>query len=1519
MHIFSVLRKVLAVSLLVLSQSVYAQTPYPDDQAGILKQLETVLTSTGRKDMKDAFELFEGRCKAGAFTADQLKIVASTLNRMQKERLSVNPYTGQYIEAASYSLRLAGSGFDRFSSWHLMLDEMFKIKEEMRSSEQFKNFMLFSVSFLQNQTIRESEGGQNWIATSDRYQFILNDKRPSVQWDITDIKLKRGTDSIIIYQTKGSYFPLDFKWVADGGKVRWGDRIDEMKEVEATLSHYEIDTRRGLFEADSVMLKYPLLLGSEQFMGKIEDKMTVGNERAEGSYPRFSSYSQRLEFQNLGAGVVCIGGLKLNGSSIYAIGTQNSRAFILIKDDQGKRFQAFSTSFSIKREELITSQQVETSLYFGKDSIWHPSVGLRYSIKKKELDLKRGDKGSDRNPFFDSYHQFTISADRINWPIQQDSIFIGKRLAGAGDFDKTMVLESTLFFREGDYIRVQNVGDYNPIARLKVASEQRNTRFISAEEAAKLFDAKLNAGMVEPLLFNLSAQGFIKYDPESQQIELLDKLFHYANASAKRVDFDVIRITSESDKFDNAVISLRDTGMVVNAVNSFELSAKQQVALKPDAQFITVRDDRDIDFDGRLFAGFTTYMGKDFHFDYDKFIVELDSARFMDIYIPNGGKDEKNKPTYTSLKSRIEHLTAVLQVDAPNNKSGREELPFFPSIQSRSFSYVFYDYPETRGKIYKRDSFYFKLDKFFLNSLDSLSPVDIKFKGNMYTSEIFPVFKEELEVMPDTSLGFFYKTPAAGLANYRNRGNHLGDLVLSNVGFLATGTMTYIGSTCLSDSFVYMPHQMLALAKRWDNKENRSGAVPFPQAVGINASVDWHPYTDSMYVHSGKSPFDMYRTNDHKLTGTLIMTPKGLNGLGTLDWTKAVMRSGQFAFGPFQASADTTYLGIKTKDSQIAVEMDNIDGKADFDNNIGQFKTNNQFGTARMPSISYVTNMNSFDWNMKDDKVNFLSDPNRMAGFTSVHPDQDSLYFQGKTALYDINANQLNVGGVPYIQTCDAYIYPSDGKVVISQGAVMGTLNDARIVCDTIIKHHVINRVTANIKGKKLYTATGYYEYNVGKYTQEILFSDIAGQRIGKGDRSEKATETRATGIIGDSTQFFMDFKTEFRGKIGLFGSNKNLEFDGFARFDAPSLPGRQWFSIKSSGDKQNLMIAFNQPKNYEGHPLKTGFFVSAESSVLYPRVMQATYFTKDRAVMPVTGVFKYNQANDEFIFGDSSKLILNGNRGTKVTYSIKNSQLIGEGPMQIGSGLKNCKLTSAGRISSEFLSEEAYLIARDTVTGDLTLPPHKNNIMCMAGVNFDLLPETLLRIMSSRLMAESMGAPEMTYTADKAFYENALAELFTDPKKYLAITNEMNIRTLNITPKDNPYQFLFSNLKLKWDQDNQSFVSAGERVGINYIMGNNFNKQIKAYIEVRMPKNGDDRLYIHLESEAGTFYFFGYNQGVLSITSNDDKFNQSLLSLKGKDLIKKLDDGSQYEMTYVEPSTAKAFISRALAAQSRQ
>jgi len=292
-------------------------------------------------------------------------------------------------------------------------------------------------------------------------------------------------------------------------------------------------------------------------------------------------------------------------------------------------------------------------------------------------------------------------------------------------------------------------------------------------------------------------------------------------------------------------------------------------------------------------------------------LLQLDSVRYFDLFVPSDAKDERGNPIALSMASRIEHAKGVLLVESPENKSGNTEIDIFPSFNTKGPSYVYYDDMTIYDGVYERDSFYFKLDKFSFNSLDDFTKDDIHFKGQLISSEIFPEFKETLLLQDeDQSLGFTTQTPSSGHPTYQGKGNYKGEIHLSNKGLLGKGNISYLTSSTDSEDLIFKPKQMTGTARLFDLTEDRASAVKIPQAHGEEIRINWLPYRDSMYVIAKEKPFDIFKSEDHILKGSLILTPLGLRGRGQLSWTKGSLESQLMSFGAFSADADTSSLRI---------------------------------------------------------------------------------------------------------------------------------------------------------------------------------------------------------------------------------------------------------------------------------------------------------------------------------------------------------------------------------------------------------------------------------------------------------------------------------------------------------------------------------------------------------------------------------------------------------------------------------
>jgi hypothetical protein len=1494
----------LAATFLMIS-SLQAQMPtkFPDNPKEFVDKLGEFMTASKRPDLEEAFSVFQKMVKTGALSTADVARVVKVSNILADQKLAPYPYYKNYINAVT-SAR-AATDTTLFNRWHSLAEQTLAAVEKGKTKP-INQFLEFSVDFMSERAIKAGEGGSvTWKIKGGNFRFEYSNGIPKLLCDNVDLIGARKQDSVVVYRTSGEYQPYENLWLGRGGYVTWaGAGLDST--VRAEMTRYKLEAQKPLFNCDTVLFNYPLYFGSKVIRGSFQHNVVVGVNTTKSSFPRFESFDKNLKISKIGDGIEYVGGFRLEGSSLYGYGSNTEKAQVSIYNKKREKvFYGTGDAFTIKREVSIVATGVDAKLYMDDDSLFHPSANFRVEIPNQIIHLARGEKGSDKNPFFSSFYNMNLNTDRIAWHLRQDSLEIGERTGMAKGIEQKVQFESSNYFNQAQYDQYQNLGTQNPISTLFILSRETGSNIVSDNAFAKKMNPQFDYSNIQSLVARLVADGFVNYYFDRHEIELRDKLTHYAQAAQGKKDFDAIKIESNSTNA-NARLNLKTKETDIFEVKKIELSQRQHVAVIPNEKEVTLLKNRDMRFGGRLFAGFALFQGRNMKFTYDKYQVEFDSVRHLDFYLPTGEKDKNGEPAANAMNSNIEYLSGALLVDAPNNKSGKEELAIFPSLQSKKHSFVFYDRKDIMNGVYTRDSFYFKLDPFSFNGLDSYTKEQIKFKGEMTPATIFAPFKETIVVRDhDKSFGFVHRTPQAGYPTYSKKGNYTGELDLSNKGFLGKGKLEYLTADIESEDLIFRPKQTTGTARKFFMEEDRTSAVKVPQAKGENVSVNWLPFKDSMYVESKAKAFELFRQSGYTHKGTLILTPSGLKGKGEFEWSEGKLTSKLISYGPFQASADTANLEIKSLDgSGIAFDSRNVDGELDFDAQTGLFKANSLSASTALPLDQYRTSMNEFTWDMKGKTITFKADEKKPGLFVSTDPDQDSLSFLGRTALYDMKTNLLKIGGVTVIKSADAFIYPETGDIEILSGGKMKQLTNARILADTISKYHSINRATVDILGKKLYKATGYYEYNIPGYNQEIFFNNIIGERRGGGNQATKNVLTTASGDIAEKDSFRMDIKTMFKGQAILKADQQNMRFEGFAKLKADKLPNNQWFSVRTEVDKKNPVVRNKLSKNEADDPLVTGFYLSRETGECYPRILLPAYARVDRALMDCEGVFKYDPGTDRFTFGDSARVVANAPRGAKMIFDNRVGTVQAEGPLNLGSGLNYMKITAAGRLKSDFNITDS---SSYEVSGEF-----------MSGMEI-VLPKVLVDQMLAEINANAFDVQAAIYNTNAAFYQPALTHFISDDKDIDETMANMRNNLIVLPKQDNKYTFMLGRHQVIWNQEYQSFLSLDDKIPVATIGGLPINKIMTAYVEYKMPGSQDDRFYLYIKPTADLWYFFGYQAGALNVVSSSTKFNDMLIGMKAKDTQIKMKDGEIYEIVAANPSIADAFINRVKSGRKKE
>ena len=90
-----------------------------------------------------------------------------------------------------------------------------------------------------------------------------------------------------------------------------------------------------------------------------------------------------------------------------------------------------------------------------------------------------------------------------------------------------------------------------------------------------------------------------------------------------------------------------------------------------------------------------------------------------------------------------------------------------------------------------------------MDSLDNFTNHGIDLNGLLLTGGIFPDFENNLQIMPDYSLGLIRKTPVDGFNIYNQLASYDNEIRLSNEGLKGTGNIEFYTSTAMSDDITF--------------------------------------------------------------------------------------------------------------------------------------------------------------------------------------------------------------------------------------------------------------------------------------------------------------------------------------------------------------------------------------------------------------------------------------------------------------------------------------------------------------------------------------------------------------------------------------------------------------------------------------------------------------------------------------------------------------------------------------------
>lgn len=1474
-------------SLLLAGNHAVAQQNklFSEDPIAFAAELGDFMKQATDKESKQAMQEFAARWNTGIYQPEVQTRIIATFNLMMSQRMRPTPAFRDYLTALnSFSPSTAPKNL---IAWHKGLEP----RIDSKSLRALSRFLENTAELNQKRVLFRSQAN-SWQFRNGSFTWNF-DSTLFVELENVDLVCISGRDSIRIFKTTGIHFPETDQFKGRGGVVLWETFGFDPSKVYATPGNYLINLKQTGWSADTVNFYHKDFFGFP-LTGRLEDRVMTGISPDRATNPRFVSYQTDLEFKQIFKGIDYRGGFTLEGTRIIGSGYADRDAVIWISRKGSPVLKLSSRSFVI-RPERISSQRTSATWYYESDSLFHPGLQFTYNDQSKEITLLRQGEGTASSPFFNSWHNLDMYFESFSYKMETDSINFemmkGIRQQGSAIF------ESSNFYAEERYLKLQGIDEVNPINVIyNFVEKNNNYRVFYLNELVEFM--KKPVAQVKVMVLNLAISGFVVYNIDNERIEVTQRLFDFLSAKSKKRDYDVIQINSQVSGISNATLNLNTFDLKIRGVPQVSISDSQAVYIFPRDKEIIVRKDLDFVFTGMVKTGYFDFYSNKSSFEYGKFqlsMPQIDSISFKVDTIAKGGK----RVDQIMVRNVLANLSGELLIDKPDNKSGIQKLPQYPVFISKNDAYVYFDYARIEKGTYKRDDFYYVVYPFTLDSLNSFTTEGLKFEGHLYSGSIMPDIKEPLRVMPDYSLGFTRKLDPDGIPVYDGKATFYSDLSLSNRGLLGSGKLKFMTSDSESDRFLFTPDSLIADLSRFEITE-KAAPPAFPQVSADGVHMFWLPWLDVMRLNTlPGEEFAMFNGKSQHI-GALSLTTAGLLGKGTSRLDNADLASGTFIFSNQSFNTDTTNFSLYYPERpNLSLVVKIQPGRVDFKNNIATFGTPGKSVKIDLPLSQYYSFMDRIEWRMNKNELLLTNSLARRAAladtvnlkdlvdfdfsgseFVSTNPAMDSLQFFAMEATYRMKENIIDAREVKMIRVADAAVFPGDEQVTILSDGTMKPLAGASLIASRKNKAFLIYNASVNVKTRKDYFASGYYDYtdDLGN-VQPVYFNALSVDESGN---------TSGKAILPKGQLFPLNSHFDFTGEIGLNASQQFLNFKGAYRPRSDCFESEgPWVAFSSQLNPSDIRLPVSPVmRDTLGDPVLAAMVYSDFFSSIYPAYYRKPKAWGDTIVASSEGAIKFDRKTESFLIGGFDNAGNLNKSGNATTIDTRQCIITTTGEIKTGAGFGQVNLRSFGSVK--------HFSIADSTRFELAL-----------ALNFFFSDPAMNRLKDALLKSELQGT-DVSSPAYRTLLMGLLGE-----KGAADFLNELNTTgQIRRVPAEVIQTITLTDVNMAWDMNLKSFISEGQ-LGIAGIGRELVNRKVNGYLEIGKRRTGDI-LNLYIEVSNTEWYFFSYGSGIMQAISSNNEFNNIISSLKeDKRMLKTSGSDEAYQFIISTPERRIAFLRR--------
>ncbi|MCX6213490.1 hypothetical protein [Spirosoma sp.] len=1374
---------------------------------------------------------------------------------------------------------------------------------------------------------------------------------PSVSGAVISLKdvslaIIANGDSAVLANTSGDLMLKDGTLIGQGGKFTWATA--GRPDIFVTLSDYALITMNPRLQADDVILTYG---NSKPIKGVFE--YVSKKKGGPVTYPRFMSWQNDVKLPDLGPDIEYRGGLALSGTQMVGASASGQPAQITVKYNGKPAFKASSRRFDFnvsdttssvtaggrpdstqaglassgfnttpepaksptgKSLPMISANSASFIGYVDTDSVSHPSVRFRYDKNQKIAWLDREQRTDyARVPYADSYHKFYIMPEVVRWDLPRRKV----------DFYQVGAKrEIPVRFESFDYFHPQRYADltvdygFHPLQIVaNYISTTKQQSFL--DDDITRFAKNVNPTSLRGALGRMVLEGYIDRNPNTQEMRLSRKGYLYVLAYTQKRDYDNFQVQSlfsSNDSTKNATINLDDKVLTIRGVKQFTLSDSLKIFGYPFDKTLRIGKNRAFTLNGQVKAGNLRYAGRDLKFDYEKFgmtLNKIDSITFSSQKLAAQGKEGE-------IGGDIKYENpGMVYLGGADNKSGRiagkktTQRLVMPEGMT-----VYFNQP-VRGNTTYNQKVYFKIPAI---DNDSLGKGDISFMGTFYSDGIFPPFKAELKTMPDNTLGFVHKAPAAGYPVYSGKKGaapstvkFTGELTMDKSGLRAEGILNHLTASLDTKGILFMTDSLLASGEKGEIKEGLIGkpggaSAYFPQVQLNNYSLKWWPKADSMVITTQKNNFNFYSATTN-LEGGLALRSTGLFGNGTLRRKDSEAVSGSIKFnkeGFIATNAQFKILQDKETPGTpvgkpvllgngIDVDFNQTKGIVGLAINKRESLDDTVSASMEFPFAAYKTSINRAQWNINAKTIAMKGDV-KTSTFTATAEEQEGLTFNASGGLYDVEKRTLNISGVPYVTSADARIYPDKGQVAIRRNGEMIALKNARLELDTISRFHRLKNGNIQILSRTKFAGDATYQFATAKGDTASIkmgsfeLKEAPAGAVTKPDAPSLTADTKKAGRTATRskrnanakpvTTYFTVARAEveeednlqlapkmlFKGAITMQAPSPDLAMDGFIK---PALKKRQdlvggWIPFKEKVEERLEVKVDKNLKNEGGQQLVAGIHFRLGNAGLYPTFLSPKEDSKDDDLFTATGIMRYDEKDKVYrIASKGSDLSVESSVSTApVVDSTKTDSTATvaavEDEVENAFTFNDARglMTFKGKMNLMNSGPREYLLSSGSARVNIDSSLYRFNTLLAFAFP---VPDPITALISDKLVKTNLEEKnDEAADDDLNRLSDKLVPLIGQQAvdAYRLKAQNQHVPLGQASPKLNA-MLVLANANLRWSTKYNAFYSVG-KLGVSNMMATDVNAQMDGFIEIRKTGNGDEAS-IYLESSPDVWVFYDY------------------------------------------------------------